>query len=345
MNKTLLIVGDPKGSHTLAALKKYPPQSITVWEHPDNHYTIHQLCDRINVVDDIDNIHMKFDVIIGNPPYQDSSQKAKNNKLWHRFVDRSLSLIKPHGTISLITPSTIVGDTGYSLKMTNSLSSQYNCKLIDYTITHQFNVGVSICRWVITNEWYQGVTKIVMDDNTFDHDLRTGVPLSESDRIKHDILNKISNSHHPRIEMSMGQSIASDDYCHDGQYEVYASGKQIRRTNIQPNTGDTLKFVIPFSSSYKNRFTTRGYIGMLNVWCPIDSEGEGMRLSNILDIPLIQFYIENYKRTSGFTPAIKNSMLPDITSHSLIDEFNLTDKEIEYLSQQGVTVEEVSQAP
>ena len=283
---------------------------------------------------------MKFDVVIGNPPYQDSSQKAKNNKLWHKFVDKSLSMLTPGGTLSLLTPSTIVGQTGYSLKMTNLLSSKYNCTLIDYTVNHQFNVGVDICRCTVINEEYQGNTHIVMDDDTFDHDLSTGVPLSSEDIIKQSIIDKITYSHHPRIKMVMGQSISSDQYVEDGEYEVYASGQQIRTTNVVPDTGNELKFVIPFSSSYKNRFTTHGYIGMLNMWCHLDSESEGHRLSSILDIPLIQFYIENYKRTSGFTPAVKNSMIPDIINSSLISQFNLTTDEVHYLQTRGVTVEE-----
>jgi hypothetical protein len=283
-------------------------------------------------------MNMRFDSIIGNPPYQDSGQKAKNNKLWHKFVEKSLALIKPGGAVTLLTPSTIVGVTGYSSKMTRLISSKYNCKLIDYTATHHFNVGVSICLSIIMNEPYQGSTRIIMDDVAFDHDLRTGTPLSESDKVKHSILNKISNSYHPRIQMTMGQGLANDDYCDSGQYEVYSSGQQIKRTNIQPTTSDALKFVIPFSSSYKNRFTTHGHIGMLNMWCHIDSEKEGARLSNILDVPLIQFYIENYKRTSGFTPAIKNSMLPDIDDQPLSNQFSLTDDEMGYLSDLGVAV-------
>lgn len=283
-------------------------------------------------------VDMLFDVIIGNPPYQDSNQKAKNNKLWHKFVNKSLSLVKPGGVVSLVTPSTIVGQTGYSLKMTDMLSSQYNCVLIDYTVTHQFNVGVDICRWTITNEPYQGKTQIVMDDDTFDHDLSTGVPLSVDDVIKQSIIDKITYSHHSRIQMTMGQSISSDEYVDGGEYEVYSSGQQLKTTNVVPDTGDGLKFVIPFSSSYKNRFITHGYIGMLNMWCHIDSENEGDRLSSILDIPLIQFYIENYKRTSGFTPAVKNSMIPDIKEMDMITEFVLTSDEVDYLETRGVPV-------
>ena len=100
--KKLLIIGDPRGNHTLAALKKYPAESITVWEHPDNHYTIHQLCDKINVTDDIDNIPMNFDVIIANPPYQSTANSG--NTLWDKFVVKCLDMLKPGGNMKFINP-------------------------------------------------------------------------------------------------------------------------------------------------------------------------------------------------------------------------------------------------
>jgi hypothetical protein len=84
MNNTLLIVGDPRGNHTLAATKRYPAESITVWEHPDNYYTIQQISDKINVVtDDLQTLidqGMKFDLIIGNPPYSDRSNASASGE-------------------------------------------------------------------------------------------------------------------------------------------------------------------------------------------------------------------------------------------------------------------------
>ena len=108
-------------------------------------------------------------------------------------------------------------------------------------------------------------------------------------------------------------------------------------TNVVPTTPKCLKFVVPFSSSYKSRFTTTGHIGMLNVWCPIQSEEEGNHLKSIVDHPLISFFIERYKRTSGFSPAVKNSMIPLLTSTvNVEDQFNLTGEEIEYLQSINV---------
>jgi len=79
MNKTLCIIGDPAGNHTLAALRKYPAESIFVWESPSNHYTLKQISDKIVVTDDLDklfNQDMHFDATIGNPPYTDTSTKV-----------------------------------------------------------------------------------------------------------------------------------------------------------------------------------------------------------------------------------------------------------------------------
>ena len=95
MNNTLLIVGDPRGNHTLAALRKYPAESITVWESPSNHYTLQQLSDKINIVSDLDTLSdMHFDVVIGNPPYSDRSGGVEGGctQLDSRFVLKCMEL-------------------------------------------------------------------------------------------------------------------------------------------------------------------------------------------------------------------------------------------------------------
>ena len=130
----------------------------------------------------------------------------------------------------------------------------------------------------------------------------------------------------------MGQAIATEDYCDDGEFEVLHSGNNPANTNVEPDTGDVLKFVVPYSMSYKKRFITNAHIGMLNAWCPIIDEEEGERLSKIFEHPLIQLYIDNHKRTSGFAPAVKNGEVPDITDYDNLDtQFNFTEEEVAYL--------------
>lgn len=47
---------------------------------------------------------MKFDVVIGNPPYQDSKNNDIASNLWSKFWVKALRLTKDDGIVSLITP-------------------------------------------------------------------------------------------------------------------------------------------------------------------------------------------------------------------------------------------------
>jgi len=331
--------GDPSGSHTARLLERnINPNNVTVWESCDSHRNrVKYVNEDVNIVDSHPN--MKFTAILANAPYKDSTKKAKNNKLWPLFVEQHLDLIAPGGDLCEVTPTSVLGITGKGKKFMKLFSTKYNLKMIDYTADDYFTESVAICRWHLTNEPYQGKTLVITHDESFIWDLRNGLPLIGDAAIKQSILNKIANSSHPRIPLKMGQDIAKEDHVPDGKYEIYHSSKKIKRTNIVPTTGDVLKFVAPFSSTYKKGgvFITNGYVGMLNCWCPIASEEEGNRLLKIFDKKIIQFFIDSYKRNSGFTAAIKNGEVPDITDYdNLPDQFGFTEEEVEYLKKNNV---------
>lgn len=50
-------------------------------------------------------ISMKFDVIVGNPPYQIKVGPRKTEPIWDKFANKCFSLLKEGGYISLIHPS------------------------------------------------------------------------------------------------------------------------------------------------------------------------------------------------------------------------------------------------
>ena len=331
--------GDPSGSHTARLLERgLDPSNLTVWESCDSHRNrVKYVNDSVNIVDSHPN--MKFTAILANPPYNDPTKKAKNNKLWPIVVEQHLDLIAPGGDMCEITPASVLGTTGKGKKFMKLFSTKYNLKMIDYTADDYFTEGVAICRWHLTNEPYQGKTLVITHDESFIWDLRNGLPLIGDAAIKQSILNKIANSNHPRIPLKMGQAIAKKDHVPDGKYEIYHSSKKIKRTNIVPTTGDVLKFIAPFSSTYKKGgvFISNGHVGMLNCWCPITSEEEGNRLLKIFDQKIIQFFIDYYKRTGGFAAAIKNGEVPDITNYdNLPDQFGFTEEEVEYLKKNNV---------
>ena len=330
--------GDPSGSHTARLLERgVDPRNLTVWESCDSHRNrVKYIDNNVKVVDSHPN--MKFTAILANPPYKDDS-KAKNNKLWHKIINQHLPLLVPGGDMCEVTPASVLSITGEGKKFLKLFSTLYNLVEIDYTADQYFTESVSICSWHLVNEPYQGKTKVITKEGEFEWDLRNGVPVFGDYVLKQDILLKIANSNHRRIPLKIGQEIATKDYVPDGKYEIYHSSKKVKRTNVIPTTGDILKFIVPFSSTYKNGgiFISNGYVGMLNCWCPIASEEEGNRLNKIFDLNIIQFYIDNYKKSAGFTASIKNGEVPDITDYNnLPEQFGFTEEEVDYLKRINV---------
>lgn len=52
-----------------------------------------------------ENINMKFDVLVGNDPYQKKVGPKKTEPLWNKFFHKRISLLKEGGYLSLIHPS------------------------------------------------------------------------------------------------------------------------------------------------------------------------------------------------------------------------------------------------
>ncbi len=50
-------------------------------------------------------LNMKFDVVVGNPPYQEKVGPNKTESLWNKFVKKSFEVCSENGYVSLIHPS------------------------------------------------------------------------------------------------------------------------------------------------------------------------------------------------------------------------------------------------
>jgi hypothetical protein len=91
---------------------------------------------------DWDDVDMKFDLVIGNPPYQ-NTHAAKRWPLWHEFVIKSKELSNSH--VALVTPNSWIG-AGSSDAKAAIWGSIVCCNL---AIDQHFNVGSTFSYFVL----------------------------------------------------------------------------------------------------------------------------------------------------------------------------------------------------
>ena len=99
--------------------------------------------------------NMKFDVIVGNPPYQDGSKDGGQNKIYNQISKTSIDLLTPTGIIAFVTPTSVLKKSKRF-----SLVGQQGLKIVDFTADDHFNVGIQICWWMIDKS-YSGDVSII----------------------------------------------------------------------------------------------------------------------------------------------------------------------------------------
>jgi predicted RNA methylase len=293
---------------------------------------------------------MQFDVIIGNPPYQDASTASHDKKLWTKFFDRSLELLTAGGILSFVTPNSLVGRTRLPAKRRIQLSTIYSLESIDHTTNSYFpQVGVDVCSWVVKKIPYGGATQVIDSGGARVVDLCEELPVPMTTKIVDDLVEKIRDGIGPHgvPELKRQYNDIDQTPTEEGSFVNYYSGrhKSFRTNDTCKNTGQ-LKVVFSFSATYKQWFITDQNVSGTNVYVTVTSVEEGVEIGESLMHPIITYYIDNWRRTAGFCPAIKNNgALPDVrglSTEDLIDKFSLTTEEVELIYGSYSPYKEVS---
>jgi adenine-specific DNA-methyltransferase len=101
----------------------------------------------------------KFDVVIGNPPYQETSEngnrKAKNHNLWELFVLKGLELVKDDGFLVYIIPTSWMSP---AWKYSESTFRKYKLHYLEVNTIQEYfpGVGSQFCWFILQKKSYDG---------------------------------------------------------------------------------------------------------------------------------------------------------------------------------------------
>ena len=286
---------------------------------------------------------MKFDVIAGNPPYQendaDGNKKPSGHNLWPKFLGKSLELLKENGYLCYITPPFF--SPAYK-EVINKCFVENTAKFINVGECgkHFPTIGTLFTYYILQRSSPKGTRgtdyvcqfgdRIFRGRLNFSRNLPF-IPMMVSENSL-SILSKVIFGGAESIPFV--EDFTSVNFTANGKYEI-RDGNNFRRTDdIHPLM--SIKKVVVSKSGYMKPSFDAGQYGLTRncFYAKVNDKAEAEKILSLLDSRLYKFVLFICK-WNGFTskrvleklPLLRN--VPDnFTDADLYSYFNLTAEEI-----------------
>ena len=300
-------------------------------------------------------INMKFDVIVGNPPYQSGNNKS--NKLWVKFISKSFRL---SDNLCYVVPLSIM--TSESKQITD-IRKELSVKKNIFNLTKKdiFNVGEKVVYFTsIKSESSDSIIIFSDSINKKVSNLSERQPVEINDDIKLSIFDKIEsfefkneyvydfnpNSNQTTPKRLIKQGIVSETEDEEVfKYKVYHSASKILYSRVltseysknNETTYGKLKVILNYSGGFSGdryMFLSTDMIGKQMLGILVENELFGVNLINLYSSKLFRWYI-NSEKSGGFNTGIFKLPKMDISKSwsdmEIYSFFRLTQDEINYV--------------
>jgi hypothetical protein len=299
-----------------------------------------------------ENIKMKFDLVITNPPYQNSQHTEKKNTLWRDFLALGIEeLVNDEGHLSLVIPSSWMG----SNQLLKKYFLPYNLESVnkDECRRHFPGVGSTFSYFIMGKKPYQGKTEIINKEingqiTVGNYDINSCVvdafPRNISS-VSVSIVNKVLHQNHERLGIvnnTKHHSVHKDRWRNEKKdnfiYPVQNTPSKLYWFNTRHIDQGKGKVLIP-TTTYFRRMSLSTY-GVTQSFCyyliPEDVEAT-TALHNINNI--VFDYINECFRYANWNSVRLLRKLPKIpmthklSEREIYDFFDLNSDEVEEIKK------------
>ena len=299
---------------------------------------------------------MKFDVVVGNPPYQESKAHGKkvtgNGALWVKFTLKAIDLCNDDGYVLFITPDSWTAPTydlmGSRKSIFNDYFKKYNLTYINFDVKKHFlGVGTDPCAFIMKKDFYYKTTNVVTPNETFSIDI-TNMSFITRDinsvalAIHEKVLSQTENNRPCKMRWTKSvtgikiENDKSDEYCYP--FVDHHAEKPLRWANTLDPDALKRKVLIPYVGKYQCIIDDKGELGAReSVSVLFLNKNETVDSANSFFNSKLVTYIMN---TNKWTQYILSQIINYIpindytqtwTDKDLYTHFNLTLEEIDYI--------------
>lgn len=284
-NRTILVLFNIEFVWSLVIDFGIDPGYITFYsDHPNKDKYVNY----VGVKSIISNLQaaMKFDIIVGNPPFQRNNTDAKRWTLWEQFVKKSFDLAD---TVAMVTPQSITSPGPFEM-------IKDRATVINIDVSKHFTVSSTFSYFIAHNQTNTGTAKLITDSGEFEQDLKNVdfLPFVITKETLEQInwLKQRNSRTWKRGELHTSNKELFDA---NGKYNVIHTNAQTLKTNIEHTNLSKYRVCITLSGYAKFTVIHNAYCSQATMWTEFNTIEEAQAFADECNGPYIQNIMKIFK--------------------------------------------------